>query len=126
MTFDRKKYKSFALMQLKGRWVPAIIATIISVFILVIFSFTQNQTTDLTFSQILSLSEEQLLDYIYSSPQFSIPGLILSLIETIMNFIIDIVLVAFFLIYSRSPEPVTLKNYFEGYNKWGRGVLCGF
>ena len=125
MTVDRKKYKSFALMQLKGRWRPAVIATLISVLILTLFSVTQNQTTDLSFSEMMRLSEEQLFNYIQSNPQFSAPGIILSLIETIMDFIIDIVLVSFFLIYSRSPEPVTLKNYFEGYNKWGRGVLCG-
>ena len=125
MTFDGKKYKSFALMQLKGRWRPAIFATIISVAILTLFSVTQTQTTDLSFTEMMNLSEQQLWDYIQSNPQFSIPGFILSLIETIMDFIIDIVLVSFFLIYSRSPDPVTLKNYFEGYNKWGRGVLCG-
>ena len=125
MTFDRKKYKSFALMQLKGRWKPAVIATIISILILMIFSVTQNQTSDLSFTEMMNLTEQQLLAYIQSSPQFSVPGLLLSLIETIMDFIIDIVLVSFFLIYSRSPDPVTLKNYFEGYNKWGRGVLCG-
>ena len=125
MTFDRQKYKKFALMQLKGRWKPAVIATIISILILLIFSVTQNQTTQLSYSEMLQLSEQQLLEYIQSDPQFSAPGIILSIIETIMDFIVDIVLVSFFLIYSRSPDPVSLKQYFEGYNKWARGILCG-
>ena len=125
MTFDRKKYKTFALMQLKGRWKPAVIATIISILILLIFSVTQNQTTQLSYSEMLALTEQQLLEYIQSNPQFSAPGIILSIIETIMDFIVDIVLVSFFLIYSRSPDPVSLKQYFEGYNKWARGILCG-
>ena len=125
MTFDRKKYKNFALMQLKGRWKPAIIATIISILLLLIFSVTQTQSTQLSYSEMLQLSEQQLLEYIQSDPQFSAPGIILSIIETIMDFIVDIVLVSFFLIYSRSPDPVSLKQYFEGYNKWARGILCG-
>lgn len=125
MNFDRPKYKTFALMQLKNRWKPAIIATIISVIILTIFSISQQQTNTLTFSQMLSLSYEELLAYSQSNPMYSIPGIILSVIQTIMGFIIEIVLVAFFLIYSRSPDPVSLKQYFEGYNKWARGILCG-
>ena len=125
MTFDRKKYKSFALIQLKGRWKPAVFATIISILILMIFSVTQKQTNDLSFSEMLQLSEQQLFEYIQSDPQYSAPGIILSIIQTIMDFIIDIVLVSFFLIYSRSPDPVSMKNYFEGFNKWARGILCG-
>ena len=125
MTFDRKKYKSFALMQLKGRWKTAIFATIISIILLSIFSVTQKPTNSLTYQEILNLSEEQLLQYIRSNPAYSAPGMILSLIYTIINFIVKIVLAAMFIIYSRSPDPVTLKNYFEGYNKWGRGVLIG-
>lgn len=125
MTFDRKKYKSFALMQLKGRWKQAVFATLISLALLMVFSVTQNQTSDLSYQQILNLSEQELLDYLRSNPQYSAPGIILSIIETIMDFIVDIVLVSFFLIYSRSPDPVTMKNYFEGYNKWARGILCG-
>ena len=125
MTFDRKKYKSFALMQLKGRWKPAVIATLISIVLLSIFSVTQKQTADLSFSEMTQLTEQQLWDYVSSNPQYSAPGIIISIIQTIMDFIIEIVLVSSFLIFSRSPDPVSIKNYFEGYNKWGRGVLCG-
>ena len=125
MTFERKKYKTFALMQLKGRWKPAVFATIISIGLLMIFSVTQKQTSDLSFTEMMNLTEQQLLAYIQSNPQYSAPGIILSIIETIMDFIVDIVLVSFFLIYSRSPDPVSMKNYFEGFNKWSRGILCG-
>lgn len=125
MTFDRKKYKSFALMQLKGRWKTAFIATLISIILLTFFSVTQKQNQTLSYSQIKNLTEQQLLEYISSNPQYSGPGLILLVISTIVNFIVEMVLVSLFLIYSRSPEPVTLKNYFECYNKWARGILTG-
>ena len=125
MTFDRPKYKSFALMQLKGRWKTAIFATLISIILLSIFSVTQKQTSDLSYSQIAALSEQQLLEYINSNPMYSGAGFVLSLIYFIINSIVEIVLVSLFLIYSRSPEPVRLKNYFEGYNKWARGILTG-
>ena len=51
--------------------------------------------------------------------------MIFSLIETLIAFITEIALASFFLAYSRSPEPVSLKVFFEGFNKWGRGVLAG-
>ena len=122
MTFDRKKYKSFALMQLKGRWKPAVFATIISLVILTLFSLTQTQSSSYTFSQLLTASVDDLLN----SPILpSGRDTILSIIQTIMDFVIDIVLYSFFLIFTRSPDPVSLNSYFAGYNKWGRGILCG-
>ena len=125
MTFDRKKYKSFALMQLKGRWKPAIIGTIITLLITVAFTVTQKQTSNVSFSELLSYDYAQLLQYYRNSPEFSAPGIILYIIQTIVAFITEIVLISFFLIFSRSPDPVSLKNYFECYNKWARGILMG-
>lgn len=125
MTFDRKKYKSFALMQLKGRWKPAIIGTIFTLLITVIFTFTQKQTSSVSFSELLNYDYEQLFQYYRNSPEYSAPGIILSIIQTIVSFITEIVLVSFFLIFSRSPDPVALKSYFDCYNKWARGILIG-
>ena len=125
MTFDRPKYKSFALMQLKGRWKTAVLGTLISIALLLLFSFTQSQTSNVSYSELINYSYEQLLEYFRNSPEYSAPGIILSIIQTIMDFIVEIVLISFFLIFSRSPDPVSLKKYFEGYNKWARGILCG-
>ena len=72
-----------------------------------------------------SYSYDQLLTYLQNSPAYSVPGTVLSIIETIIGYVVEIVLVSFFLIFSRSPDPVFMKNYFEGYNKWARGILCG-
>lgn len=123
MRIDIQKYKSFALMQLKGRWRTAILGTLIALVIITLFSVTQNQTSTVSISDAMNLSAEELLEYTKS--QYSAPSVILSFIQTIVSFIIDIVLASFFLIFSRSPDPVSMKSYFDGFNKWGRGILCG-
>ena len=125
MNFDRKKYKSFALMQLKGRWKPAIIGTIITLIILTAFTITNKKTSNISYSELASYDFEQLLNFYKNAPELSPPAIILNIIQTIVSFIVEMVLVAFFLIFSRSPDPVSMKNYFEGYNKWARGILCG-
>ena len=125
MTFNRKKYKEFALMQLRGRWKVAVFGTLISIILLTVFSFTQKQTSNINFYELMNYSYDQLLTYLQNSPAYSVPGTVLSIIETIIGYVVEIVLVSFFLIFSRSPDPVFMKNYFEGYNKWARGILCG-
>ena len=125
MTFERKKYKNFALMQLNGRWKPAIIGTLISLLIALAFTVTQKETSSISYSELLNYDYAQMLDYYRNSPEFSAPSFILSLIQTIVGFITEIVLISFLLIFSRSPDPVSLKSYFECYNKWGRGILTG-
>lgn len=125
MNFDIEKYKRFSLMQLKGRWRPACLGTLISIALLCIFSVSQTKNPSIDYVSLMSASSDQLLSALQQSGSYSPASLILSFLETIMDFIVEIVLVSFFLIFSRSPDPVSLKNYFEGYNKWARGILSG-
>lgn len=125
MTLDIQKYKKFAFMQLQGRWKPAVLGTFISILLLFIFSFFQSKTPTINYSELMTVPSEQLLSALQESASGSGVGFILELLKTIVDFIVEMVLVSFFLIFSRSPDPVSLKDYFEGYNKWARAILCG-
>ena len=125
MTLDIQKYKKFAFMQLQGRWKPAVLGTFISILLLFIFSFFQSKTPTINYSELMTVPSEQLLSALQESAGGSGVGFILELLKTIVDFIVEMVLVSFFLIFSRSPDPVSLKDYFEGYNKWARAILCG-
>lgn len=125
MTLDIQKYKKFAFMQLQGRWKPAVLGTLISILLLFIFSFFQSKTPTINYSELMTVPSEQLLSALQESASGSGVGFILELLKTIVDFIVEMVLVSFFLIFSRSPDPVSLKDYFEGYNKWARAILCG-
>ena len=125
MTLDIQKYKKFAFMQLQGRWKPAVLGTLISILLLFIFSFFQSKSPTINYSELMTVPSEQLLSALNESASGSGVGFILELLKTIVDFIVEMVLVSFFLIFSRSPDPVSLKDYFEGYNKWARAILCG-
>ncbi len=124
MTFDIQKYQKFALMQLKGRWKIAVSGTLVTMLLLVIFSFAKAKTPSVDYNTLISASTEELLSMFQNSSTTG-AALLIDFLETIIDFIVEIVLVTFFLIFSRSPDPVTMKNYFEGYNKWARGILSG-
>lgn len=126
MTFDREKYKEFARQQIKGRQKTAAIAILIVVLITLLFSIPEtriNYSWDEMMAASTSFSD--LVNYFNSSGQSTPLALLFSLIEAIISFITQIALASFFLAYSRSPEPVSLKVFFEGFNKWGRGILAG-
>ena len=129
MEFKGSKYKEFARQQLSGRMKVAVVASIFSLVISLIFSFSQRRaaltTEDLNYIATSGLSET--LAFLFSNPSspYSAPMLIISFISMIVGFIIEIALVSLFIVYSRSPDPVSIKVFFEGLNKWGRGILGG-
>ena len=127
MSFDREKYKQFARQQIDGRRKNAALAVLIVVTITLAFSIPQrrlNNTWEELSRAAYSSTEDLLAYFSANKPSLSFT-FILSFIATLISFITRIALDSFFLTYSRSPEPVSLKVFFEGFNKWGRGILAG-
>ncbi|MBO4532101.1 MAG: DUF975 family protein [Treponema sp.] len=127
MYFDREKYKQFARQQIAGRRKTATLAVLIVVVISLLFSIPEsrlNYSWD-ELKMAASTSFSDLLNYINNSGKSNPLTFVFSLIQTIISFITGIAIASFFLTYSRSPEPVSLKVFFEGFNKWGRGILAG-
>lgn len=129
MIFERKKYKHFALMQLEHRWSVPILATLITILITMLFSFT-NPNQNLAVNELLNAmqgSSEELMNYLsnQSSPLPSLPVILLEFIATIVSFILDLALINVFLTLSRSPDKISIKCFFEGLNYWPRAILSG-
>ena len=126
MYFDREKYKEFARRQISGRRKNAALAILIVVVITLAISIPERRLNT-SFNEILrtARSSEGFLDYLSENKDTISLTFIFSFITTLINFITRIALTSFFLAYSRSPEPVSLKVFFEGFNKWGRGILAG-
>lgn len=127
MYFDRAKYKNFARQQLKGRRKNATLAVLVVVIISLLFSIPETRLNyswkDMVTAANSSFTD--FMDYIRNTNNNSILASVFSIIESLVTFITSIALASFFLAYSRSPEPVALKSFFEGFNKWGRGILAG-
>ena len=127
MEFQRRKYKQFALMQLKGRWKAAILATLIVLVVQFVFSIPGSRDP-LTMDEIQYISgytPMQLLSYLNETGRVTPGKSFFSLISDLISLVLAIATASLFLTYSRSPEPVGLKTFFEGFNKWGRGILAG-
>lgn len=126
MTFDREKYKEFARQQISGRRKNASLAVLTVVLITLLFSIPESRI-NYSWEEIMAASASwtDLVNYFNSNAQTTPLAFIFSFIQTIIGFVTQIALASFFLAYSRSPEPVSLKVFFEGFNKWGRGILTG-
>lgn len=126
MTFDREKYKEFARQQISGRRKNASLAVLTVVLITLLFSIPESRI-NYSWEEIMAASASwtDLVNYFNSNSQTTPLAFIFSFIQTIIGFVTQIALASFFLAYSRSPEPVFLKVFFEGFNKWGRGILTG-
>ena len=127
MTFDREKYKQFARQQIAGRRKTAAIAVIILILISFLFSIPEtnaNYSLD-DINGFTGGSWLHMINYLVTRNQLTPLKAGFSIIETLITFILTIATSHFFLAYSRSPEPVPLKVFFEGFNKWGRGILTG-
>lgn len=127
MEFQRRKYKEFAVKQLSGRWQPAVIAMLIMAAISLIFSIPSSNFTLLwdELQQLATYSPIEIWNYLGNANKIGPVQTVFGIIENLIALILEIAAAHFFLAYSRSPEPVPLKTYFEGFNKWGRGILAG-
>lgn len=127
MTFDRERYKQFASQQIAGRRKNATLAVLVVLIITLLFSIPETRL-NYTWNDMLTAAQSsftELTNYLSTNNGTTPLKTALSIIETIVSFIVQIALASFFLAYSRSPAPVSLKVLFEGFNKWGRGILTG-
>lgn len=114
--FNNKKYKSFALQQLKGRWgIPIIISAIITV----VTSIFAMPDLIRSFEQLQNL--EALATTATPSSSTSI---ISSLIQAIVSGIFTIAALNVYIQMTRSPEPVSFSLFIEGLNNWWRATLA--
>ena len=125
--FDRKKYKHFAKVQIKGRWSIPIVITLIALAINFLFSIPN-------FVRVLS-SEDFWFFLNTQSPSFEditdiameISGsspFIVSLIQGIVAAILKVATINVYIKMTMSPDPVSFSLFLEGLNNWGRATLA--
>lgn len=125
--FERKKYKQFALIQLKGRWGVPIFVTFITALINALFSLPL----------LLSIPYKDISGLILSADFYSARGLLVNTIQnqnpstlldfvsSIVSFIILFVTTKLYIKLSQSPEKVTILDYIQNFTFWWRGILTG-
>lgn len=125
--FDRKKYKKFAKMQLKGRWAVPVYMTIIITLILLIFDIPDfirafnDDNIRIIFSPTASYTE---IFQAYNEMTERSGSLLSTFIQTIVEAILIFASINVYMKMSRSPEKVSLRVFFEGMNNWGKAILA--
>lgn len=126
--FDRKKYKQFAKLQLKGRWTVPVLMTLVALIINVIFSLPEY--INYPYEQLLAAIQQgdfyAVANFFYNSDsQISNTPFILSIIHTLVTFVLTFVCVRIYIKLSQSPDKVSFSDYLQNFNYWGRGILVG-
>lgn len=126
--FDRKKYKQFAKLQLKGRWTVPVLMTLVALIINVIFSLPEY--INYPYEQLLAAIQQgdfyAVVNFFYNSDsQISNTPFILSIIHTLVTFVLTFVCVRIYIRLSQSPDKVSFSDYLQNFNYWGRGILVG-
>lgn len=131
MLFNRKKYKRFALQQLKSRWIVPIMMTIISGLIMIIFSIPEIVSMIKTIAKLGTLTIDfedanSINIAIQTIKSTRSTSDLLTYIQYAVEAILSIAGVNVYLKMSRSPAPVSLSDFFEGLNNWLRGIFAYF
>ncbi len=127
MLFERKKYKSFARQQLNGRWTVPVLMTIIAGLILIVFSIPQTVEMLRSFPDIFEYDFSDVNSFsifIKRVSEESSSSTLLSYIQLAVEAILYVAGLNVYLKMSRSPEPVSLSDFFEGMNNWWRAILA--
>lgn len=125
--FDRKKMKSFAKMQLKGRWTVPVLMTLITVIVSFLFSIPDLIVFPFAdyFNAIIN-GDISLMQTIMTKYQEDVSAYSsLSFISTLVGFILTLACLKVFTKMTVSPEPVSFSDYLQGFNSWLQAILTG-
>ena len=119
--FDRKKYKKFAKMQLKGRMNVPLLMTLISVVISFIITIPLIKTQFSIIQNAILLSQQEMLDYVTKATKEINASTFFSILSWVRIIFAQI---SVYLKMSRSPAPVSMNDFFAGFNLWTRALLA--
>jgi len=124
--FDRKRYKSFAKQQLKGRWAVPVLFTALTLLISSIFNVPGYIALMNSGDFAGLIAEGASGSDILMAFSDSIPAgdTLTSTISWLVEAVLAMAAITVYLKMSRSPDPVSFRDFIEGLNLWGRAVLA--
>ncbi len=125
--FDRKKYKSFARIQLKNRRTVPVFMTLITALVVLLLSLPSIKTSIAMYSEILqasalSLNKNALLQIVRKYQESSPLDSFLSWLVFFVTAICTIAQYCVYLKMSRTPNPVSFGDFFAGFAYWLRAI----
>lgn len=126
--FDIAKFKIFAKKQLEKRWAVPIAITTITIILSFIFSLPNSFPLNQEFINIIANGDMNSISTYLENSLSSASTLltfILGIIQLLVSFIITAASTGVYLKMSRSPEPISFKDFVDGFANWSRGILIG-
>lgn len=123
--FDRKKYKQFAKMQLKHRWLTPVLMTLITCIILFLLQADELRDFIQELSEFSIRTDEPLImtdAIVYHTAPFET---LRTWIAILVEFILIFAQIHIYITLSKGPEPVVLAKFIEGLGQWGKAILAG-
>lgn len=125
--FDRKKYKSFARIQLKNRRTVPALMTLITALVLLLLSLPLIKRSITMYSEILqaavlSANRNALMQIVRKYQESSPLDSFLSWLVFFVTAICTISQYCVYLKMSRGPEPVSIGDFFAGFTYWLRAI----
>lgn len=118
--FERKKYKAFAKEQLKNRWlIPVLITLFIAVIETILQATINNEYLNINLWKKFFNGNYE----VFGSESQSGLSFVFSIISFLVGAIFSYASIRVYLKMSRSPEPITFGDFFEGFNGWGKAIL---
>ena len=125
--YDRRKFKEFALKQLKGRWGIPILVTVVAGLISAIFQLpvTYKMFSSQSFYDFLYYSGHDLVEFLtlYSDAVNGTTTRLMSFIQIFVASVLEIAVINVYINMSRSPEPVKFTTFLEGLNLCLKAIL---
>lgn len=126
MIFDRRKYKDFAKKQLKGRWGTAVLVTFVICLITSLFSIPDvvRMIRSQPFSEYSNSGNIREMAVMIEEVSNSASSNISSIVQMLVEAVLEMAALAFFLKMSRSPDAVYFTDFIEGLNNWLKAILA--
>lgn len=126
--FDRKKYKEFAKIQLKKRWLVPVLMSLIVTLVALLFSIpgyiTEYRVLQANPFNEISLEYYQQIFTAIAESSGPFDNL-LTVLNLVVEFILSYAIAYVYIKMSHSPEPVTMGDFFTGFESVGRAILIG-
>ncbi len=123
--FDTAKYKKFALLQLKNRWTTPVLVTLFILAITVLFNLSQYIAS---FPQFFAaLKDPSHIAFIPSIGDGNVPSRLFfqaTILQLLVLFVLRAGQINLHLKMSRSADPVSFSDFFEGLGLWMRAILA--
>ncbi|MCR5495614.1 MAG: DUF975 family protein [Treponema sp.] len=118
--FDRKKYKKYALSMLKKRWQIPLLMTLVCLILMTLLELPNIRSISSNYYTIAHFGTEVITE---TESETSLYSNLREFFSILIQYVLIFAQLSVYLKMSRSPNPVSGKDFIEGFALWARAIL---